>query len=188
MLIRSKAKPMHSALAAMAIILAGVGFAGTAVADDKALADQVKVLMQRVEELTKEVQTLKKQAPAPAQQPAQTAAAPPAAKPAPAEPKFEEFMKGFYGTLDVSFDDTTKGMDGMVAYHLLPDGSGIDPNNPKNGGAGPVGRVGWMPALSTNKSQIGYRGSHQIGSSDVKLVYQVETALAITASPGLKTS
>jgi predicted porin len=190
MLIRSKAKPLLSALAAMATILAGVGFAGAALADDKALADQVKILMQRVEELTKEVQTLKKQpAQASAPAPAQTAEAPAAAKPAaPAEPKFDAFMKGFYGTLDVSFDVTTKGMDGMVAYHLLPDGSGVDPSNPKNGGAGPVGRVGYMPALSTNKSQIGYRGEHKIGSSDVSLIYQVETALAITASPGLKTS
>jgi hypothetical protein len=93
-------------LAAIATILAGIGFAGTAAADDKALADQVKVLMQRVEELTKAVQALKKQpAQAPAQAPAQTAEAPTAAKPAaPAEPKFDAFMKGFYGTLDVSLD------------------------------------------------------------------------------------
>ena len=48
MRIRSKAKPLLAALAAMATILAGVGFAGTAAADDKALAEQVKVLMQRV--------------------------------------------------------------------------------------------------------------------------------------------
>jgi predicted porin len=193
MLIRSKAKPLLAALAAMATILAGVGFAGTAAADDKALADQVKVLMQRVEELTKEVQSLKKQ---PAQAPAQAppviveanAGAKPAVPAASTEPKFDAFMKGFYGTLDVSFDYTTKGMDGMVAYHLLPDGSGVDLTNPKAGGAGPVGRVGWMPALSTNKSQIGYRGEHKIGSSDVSLIYQVETALAITASPGLRTS
>jgi predicted porin len=186
MRIRSKAKPMLAALAAMATALAGVGFAGTAVADDKATNDQVKILMQRVDELTKEVQTLKK---APAQGPL-TTAAPAAAKPVvvSAESKLDSFIKGFYGTLDVSFDDTTKGMDGMVAYHLLPDGSGVDLSNPKGGGAGPVGRVGWMPALSTNKSQIGYRGDHKIGDSGVKLIYQVETALAITAAPGLRTS
>ena len=187
--IRSKAKPVLAALAAVTM-LAGVGNAGTALADDKALADEVRVLMQKVEDLTKEVQTLKKQG-APAQAPAQTAAAgpaAPAAKPVSAEPKFDEFMKGFYGTLDVSFDDTTKGMAGNVAYHLLPDGSGLDYTNPKGGGANPVGRTGYMSALSTNKSQIGYRGEHKIGSSDVSLIYQVETALAITASPGLKTS
>ena len=183
MLMRSKAKPL---IAAVVAIVAAAGYAGTAVADDKALADQVKILMQRVEELTKEVQTLKKQ---PAAAPAQASATPaPSAPAASAEPKLDAFLKGFYGTLDVSFDDTTKGMDGKVAYHLLPDGSGVDPTNPKAGGAGPVGRVGMMPALSTNKSQIGYRGEHRIGSSDLKLIYQVETALAITASPGLKTS
>jgi predicted porin len=183
MLIRNKAKPVLAALSAMAMLLAGVGYASAALADDKALADQVRILMQRVEELTKEVQTLKKQ---PAQAPAPAAA--PAVAAAPAEPKFDSFMKGFYGTLDVSLDDTTKGMNGFVAYHLLSDGSGLDYTNPKAGGAGPVGRVGYMPALSTNKSQLGYRGSHEIAKSGVNFIYQIETALAITASPGLRTS
>ena len=187
---RSKARPVLAVIAASLAVITGLGTAGTAVADDKALADQVKVLMQRVEELTKEVQALKKQQPA--QPPPQAAAAaPPPSKPAEsAEPKFDAFMKGFYGTLDISFDDTTKGMDGLVAYHIQNGGTGpgLDYTNAKNGGAPPVGRVGYMPALSTNKSQIGYRGEHKFGDADIKLVYQVETALAITASPGLKTS
>jgi predicted porin len=188
MLTRSNARPLLAAIAALATILGGSGYASPAQADDKELADQVKILMQKVEELTKEVATLKKQ-PAPAPAPAQAAGAGPAAPAAPpAEPKLEKFLKGFYGALDVSFDDTTKGMGGFVAYHLLPDGSGLDYTNPKAGGAGPVGRVGYMPALSTNKSQIGYRGSHAIGKSDVSFIYQVETALALTASPGLRTS
>ena len=186
MMIRSNAKPMLAAIAALATFLAGSGYAGPARADDKALADQVKILMQKVEELSKEVATLKKQ---PAAATAQAAGAGPAAAPAaPAEPKLDKFLKGFYGTLDVSLDDTTKGMGGFVAYHLLPDGSGLDFTNPKAGGAGPVGRVDYMPALSTNKSQIGYRGAHAIGKSGTDFVYQVETALALTASPGLRTS
>ncbi len=197
MSFRSWARPLLAAGATMAAMMLGLGAAAPAAADDKALADQVKALMQRVDELTKEVSTLKKQngqaaATQAAAAPAPAATAPPAtATPAlAAEPAFDKFMKGFYGTLDVSFDDTTKGMNGMVAYHIENGGTGpgLDYGNPKNGGAGPVGRVGYMPALSTNKSQIGYRGQHEIGTSGVNLVYQVETALAITASPGLKTS
>ncbi|HET6982449.1 MAG TPA: hypothetical protein VFI53_09915, partial [Myxococcaceae bacterium] len=42
----------------------------------------------------------------------------------------------FYGYLDVSFDVTTKGI------------SDLKDSN----GNGPVGHVGWMPALSTNLS------------------------------------
>ena len=186
MLTRSNARPVLAAIAALATILGGSGYTGPARADDTALADQVKILMQKVEELTKEVATLKKQ---PAAAPAQAAGAGPAAAPAaPAEPKLDKFLKGFYGTLDMSFDDTTKGMGGFIAYHPLPNGSGLDYTNPKAGGAGPVGRVGYMPALSTNKSQIGNRGAHSIGKTGTDFVYQVETGLALSASPGLRTS
>jgi predicted porin len=45
-----------------------------------------------------------------------------------------------------------------------------------------------MPALSTNKSLVGYHTEHEIGASSVDFIIQVETALAITASPGLRTS
>ncbi len=107
-----------------------------------------------------------------------------------AEPGFDAFMQGFYGTLDVSVDDTTKGIAGLVAYPYQLN----DPANPNSGSSvaggpkgGPVGRVGWMPALSSNKSVVGYRGSHQIGTSAYDVIYQVEAALALTASPGLST-
>jgi predicted porin len=113
------------------------------------------------------------------------------AKEASHEPLFEKFLKGFYGTLDVSFDDTTKGINGLTAYGY----SLADPTNPNSGyvqgpakGTQQVGRLGYLPALSSNKSQIGYRNTHQIGSSDVDFIVQVETSLSITASPGLRTS
>ena len=105
------------------------------------------------------------------------------------EPLFEKFLKGFYGTLDVSFDDTTKGINGLTAYEY----SLADPTNPNSGyvrgpvKGGPVGRLGYMPALSTNKSQIGYRNTHQIGSSQMDFIVQVETSLSLTAAPGLRT-
>jgi hypothetical protein len=114
-----------------------------------------------------------------------------AAPQAPAEPKFEQFLKGFYGTLDVSFGDTTKGINGLTAYSY----SLVNPNNPNSGyvqgpakGTQQVGILGYMPALSTNKSQIGYRNTHKIGDTDTDFMIQVETALSITASPRLKTS
>ena len=114
-----------------------------------------------------------------------------AAKEAPKEPLFEKFLKGFYGTLDVSFDDVTKGINGLTAYQY----SLSDPTNPYSTpiqgapkGVQQVGRLGYLPALSTNKSQIGYRNTHKIGSSDFDFILQVETSLSITAAPGLTIS
>ena len=72
-----------------------------------------------------------------------------------------------YGHFNVSLDDTTKGISGMV------DG----------GGNGPVGRVGWMPAMSTNLSYIGVRGFQKL-VPDLNFVYQFETQVDITATSG----
>src|ERR1700742_5109954 len=99
------------------------------------------------------------------------------------EPMFERFLKGFYGTLDVSFDDVSKGINGLTAYSY-----GLnDPTNPNSGyvqgdkkGVQQVGRLGYLPALSTNKSQIGYRMTHRIDDSNIDFMVQVETALAVT--------
>src|SRR5215831_5576274 len=101
------------------------------------------------------------------------------------------FIKGFFGTLDVSIDYTTKGMEDMVAYHLLctgPNGGPpciLDHTNPKNGGAPPFGRVSWLAMMSSNGSNIGYRGSHQIGKSDWDFTYQVSASIDMAAAPGL---
>jgi len=178
--------------------------------DNAALKEQMRVLMQRIDDLSRQVDALQKQQAATqaATQPAPPGAPPPApasipvpgaAPPTPVvanqapppEPKFEKFLKDFYGTLDVSLDDTTKGINGLTAYSY----SLVNPNNPASGyvnngpkGQQQIGRLGYMPALSTNKSLVGYHTEHQIGASDVGFIIQVETALAITASPGLKTS
>ena len=175
---------------AVALVSSEFAHCDVALADDAALADKVQLLMQQIDELRQEVKALKGNATAIPVDSGPKMASAGAGQAPQAEPEFEGFLKGFYGTLDVSFDDTTKGMKGMVAYPVANGGigPGLDYAHPKNGGAGPVGAVNWMPAISTNKSQIGYRGSHVIGDSDYKLVYQVETSLAITASPGLKTS
>ncbi len=101
--------------------------------------------------------------------------------------RLDKILSGFYGVMDASIDDTTKGMGGMTASHWNP---GPTPGSYTQGGlkSGPVGRMGWMPQLSTNKSGFGYRGDHLIGDSDVKFIYQFETAVSITATPGLSGS
>src|SRR5271169_5655291 len=114
---------------------------------------------------------------------------PKAEEPKKAEDPSAKFLKGFYGTLDASVDDTTKGIAGKVATHW--DLANFPPDRTTlvtSIHAPPVGRVGWMLALSTNKAGVGYRGDHKIGSSDTKFVYQVEASVSITSSPGLATS
>ncbi|MGA3049653.1 MAG: hypothetical protein ABSD67_23815 [Terracidiphilus sp.] len=78
----------------------------------------------------------------------------------------------FYGNLDVSFDDATKGTRGML------DGNG----NP------PVGNVGWMEDISTNLAYIGVRGTQTIGIKDTNFLYQLETSINISTAPGLHES
>ena len=51
---------------------------------------------------------------------------------------------------------------------------------------GPFGRVGWLAAMSSNGSNVGYRGTHKIGKSDVDFIYQVSTSLNMAAAPGLQ--
>jgi predicted porin len=208
------AKPMVVALAACA---ASIAVDGSVLADDaqdnQALKEQMRIMQQQMLEMQRQIQALTKQqagqspstsaaAPAPAAPAAPTPASPTAAAPAlaavgpvappqaPAEPKFEKFLKGFFGTLDVSLDDTTKGIRGLTAYHY----SYVNPSNPNSGyiqgsaKGGPVGSVGWIGGLSTNKSVLGYRGSHNIAGSDIDFIYQIETQPSITSSPGLNTS
>jgi len=99
-------------------------------------------------------------------------------------------VKGFYGTLDVSVDLSTKGMGGMKAYHINGAGTALDYTNPKSPpGDVPYGRVGFQPAISTNASGLGWRGTHAIaGMDDTKFLVQIEAQVALTDSPGVVTS
>jgi predicted porin len=73
----------------------------------------------------------------------------------------------FYGHLDLSIDDMTKGI--------------------KEGGAGqnpaPVGKVGWQADVSSNLSYFGVRGDHDIGGGN-RIVFQMETQVDVAATPG----
>jgi predicted porin len=99
----------------------------------------------------------------------------------------DRFLKGFFGSLDASVDYTTKGMGGMVAnswaYASGAPGSPLIPTGVK---AGPYGNVGWLGAMSSNGSNIGYRGTHQIGKSDIDFIYQVATSINVVAAPGVQ--
>ena len=187
------AKPVLVALAACA---ATVTICGVAFADDdqtQALKEQMRIMQQQMQQLQKQIDALssKQAAPAPAGPPvtAQSgAAAGNAPQPSALEKKFDNFLKGFYGALDLSVDYTTKGIYNPVAY---PWGyaSGA-PGSPYviTGGqkATPYGRVGWLGMMSSNGSSVGYRGSHRIPNSDVDFIYQVSTSIDMAAAPGLQ--
>lgn len=194
------ARPMLIALAACA---ANIFVQGSALADDaqenKALKEQMRQMMQRMDALQKQVEALSRQQNAPP--PPVVTPPPPAVVPAPppppvvaktqketpAEPMFDKFIKGFYGTLDASFDGSTKGMDGMVAYHYGDAVNGVFPQTGVKGT--PFGPVGWQPAVATNTATLGWRGSHAIpGFEDTKFVIQIEANVALSDSPGVTTS
>ena len=162
-MLRSRATGLQFAVLAGVVLMAGYparGFADEA-ADNRAQKEQMRMMMQRIEDLTRQVDSLSRKQAAQAQVPPSAVApaptAPVVAKTVPSDAKFEKFLKGFYGTLDVSVEDTTKGIQGLQGYSW----SLANPANP-NGGfvkgglkSGPVGRVGWMPELATNSSKIG---------------------------------
>lgn len=107
----------------------------------------------------------------------------------------EALVKGFYGTFDVSLDDSTKGMGGMQAYKISDGGLGFTlsttPKGPNIYGAPgnvPYGKVGFQPAFSTNASGLGWRGTHSIPGTETKFLIQVEAQVGLTASPGVVTS
>ena len=145
-------------------------------------ADQdakMKVLQQRIDDMSKQLKQI------------QDDQAKQAKTVSSVDKAWNTFIKGFFGTLDVSIDYTTKGMSDMVAYHLSCSGPNggppciLDHTMPKNGGAPPFGRVSWMAMMSSNGSNIGYRGSHQIGTSAWDFTYQVSASVDMAAAPGL---
>src|SRR6266568_6090547 len=67
----------------------------------------------------------------------------------------------FYGHLDLSVDDATKGIKDPTA----------------------VGKVGWQADVSSNLSYFGVRGDHDIGGGH-RMVFQMETQVDVAATPG----
>jgi predicted porin len=179
-------------LVALAACAASVTFNGVVFADDaqtQALKNQMQQMQKQMQQLQQQLDAVsaKQQAGPPA-----SAATPPSAgkkeKAASTEPKFDQFLKGFYGSLDLSVDYTTKGINNPVAYPWgyatgAPGSPYVITGAQK---AGPYGKVGWLGAMSSNGSSIGYRGAHRIPNSNVDFIYQVSTAIDMSAAPGLR--
>ena len=153
------------ALLAAVVVVCSYSAATLAQSADQSQEAKMRVLQERIDALSKELKDIKEEQ-AKTTKTVSTV-----------DKAWNTFIKGFFGTLDGSIDYTTKGMNDMVAYHWgsAPDGGPPYVNNgPKSP---PFGRVSWMAMMSSNGSNIGYRGSHKIGSSDVDFIYQVSAAI-----------
>ncbi len=164
---------LNSISRACVIALATFGATAHAQSNADALKQQVDQLQRQLEQVRGQLDKVVKQ----------LAESAPAAAPAPAAPSGHEFIErkpgdgltfltrggelSIYGNLDLSIDDMTKGLGGMSV-----------------GGVGPVGRVGWMPDLSTNLSYIGVRGFQSLGAFPARFVYQLETQIDVSAASG----
>jgi predicted porin len=171
---------LRSLIALLAVVVTVCGYSAASFAQtaDQSQDAKIRILQERIDALSKELTSIKQEQ----EKTSKTVGA--------ADKAYNAFIKGFFGTLDVSIDETTKGMNGMVAYHLLnctgPTGGApctFDLTNPKSP---PFGRLGWMPMMASNGSNIGYRGSHKIGTSDIDFIYQVSTSIDMAAAPGLQ--
>jgi hypothetical protein len=183
------ARPMLVALAACA---AGVAFNGAVFADDaqdaQALKEQMRIMQQQVDQLQKKVQTLSNKA---AEGPPASAAKAPEEK----EVLLHQIIKGFYGTLDVSVDEVSKGITGPAWGYSCSEPyvnttcvHNATPKTNQYGTTAPIGQMGYQPELGTNKSVLGYHGAVPIARSNTDFIFQIETQPAITSSPGLYTS
>jgi predicted porin len=180
-------KVLRTLVALLATLLIGFGYAAQAVAQSAAQpADQetrMRQLQERIDALAKELKAMKEEQTKTAQTVTATAKTV-----STADKTLSNFMKGFFGTLDISIDDTTKGMNSLVAFPWnyatgAPGSPYVITGGPK---APPFGRVGWIPAMSSNGSNVGYRGTHPIGKSGVDFIYQVSTSINMAAAPGLQ--
>lgn len=161
---------------ALAIGASSIGLSGVANAQSttQEMKQQIDMLQKQVEMLTTRLDKVSDQQNAPR---ASQAAAPVAS----GSHEYIERKPGegttfltrggevsIYGNLDISVDSTTKGIGNKIA----------------NDGGTPPGNMGWMPAVSTNLSYIGVRGSQSLGDYPAKFVYQLETQIDVSATSG----
>jgi predicted porin len=152
----------------------GVSHANAQTSGDE-LKQKVELLQQQLETLKGQLEQVLKQQ---SQVPVAQAAAP--AQPPAGNHEFIERKAGdgltfltrggevrIYGNLDLSIDDSTKGISHLTAN-----------------GAGPVGRGGWEPDISSNISYVGVRGFQSLGSFPATFVYQLETQIDVSAMSG----
>src|SRR5690348_7391006 len=85
----------------------------------------------------------------------------------------ESFVQ-LYGHVDVSIDYLTKG---------------ISPGSTSLFGGPPAeGKLGWQPDVSSNLSYIGVRGARELGEGGLRAVFQIETQVDVSATPGSASS
>src|SRR5579864_2104909 len=173
----SSTRVLRSLVAFIAAIVTVCSYSAASFAQsaDQSQDAKMRVLQERIDALSKELKGIQEE---------QTKSNKTVAT---VDKAWNTFIKGFFGTLDVSVDETTKGMSDMIAYHWGSAANGGPPyvNNGAKSPPGPFGRVSWMSMMSSNGSNIGYRGSHKIGKSDVDFIYQVSTSIDMAAAPGL---
>src|SRR5215469_13259696 len=132
----SGTRMLRSLAALLAAVLIVFSYSPPTLAQATPPADtqaQMKILQQRIDDMSKQLKQMQDE---------QTKASKTVAT---VDKAWNTFIKGFFGTLDVSIDYTTKGMEGMLAYKV---GNCTGPNGgpPCTQGdlkGGPFGRVGW---------------------------------------------
>src|SRR5690348_15727647 len=144
---------------AVAVALATGAFVGSAAAQSN---DELK---QQIDSLQRQIDQLKH-----ALENQQMAPAAPAGTQAIRSPARSNGYVELYGHLDVSVDDATKGIAGKT-----------------QSGSTASGRLGWQSALSSNLSRIGVRGARNLGDTGIRAVFQIETQVDVTATPGPST-
>jgi predicted porin len=171
---------MHSRWSVFALALT-LGTTGVAYADQAPdTSAQIQSLQQQLDAMKAQLDQLKAQQEKDQEAQAKAKAAV-AAKPA-AAPNGSNltFLLGkndemtLYGNLDLSLDDTTKG---LKSSYTLPDGSIVSP----------VGNLGYLSAISTNLSYIGLRGRHVL-NPNTSVVYQLETQIDVSSTSGATNS
>jgi predicted porin len=153
------------------LLLAGIfalGSTGVASADDAATQAKIEALQAQLDAVKAQLDLLKAQQDYP---PPVATPAPTAPRPVMVDPNTVTFLIGgervrVYGNLDLSFDDTSKGL--AKSYAL---------------GGSPVGNVGYLGGVSTNLSYIGVSGTHKLGPMS-GLVYQLETQIDVSSTSG----
>src|SRR6201993_4482533 len=150
---------LRSLIALVAALVMACGYSAAAFAQsaDQSQDAKIRILQERIDALSKELKSIKDEQ----DKTTKTVST--------VDKAWNTFIKGFFGTLDVSIDYTTKGMNDMIAYGYGPNAPLGGPpyfNTGPKGAATPYGRVSWMAMMSSNGSNVGYRGSHKIGSSN----------------------
>ena len=184
------AKPILVALAACAVNCAvGGAVLADSAQDNAQLKEQMRIMMQQMQEMQKQIQDLKQQQQQP--QPAATAGRGarrhrrPSVGPeekakvakAPRRAGVREVCQrilrhpGCLGRLRDQGHERIGRLSLVVRRSREPSHWDTCRAGPK---IGPVGRVGWQADLSTNKSVLGYRGSHKIPDTTVDFIYQLE--------------